>query len=943
MREIGRIAQALFDKIRGRFDKVNLGNDKAKSTTDPTEAKFINFNYVSNTGNSFGHVTLSLIDDNNLKIYYNKKLSKSLAPEDKTEWYAFLKDLRHFARRNMINFETRDISRDGLNINDVKQASHADATFNKDDVNVQEAKHFKTAYGWAGGAKPGGGTYKHPDQIKADRLARNKVKSASISQANLIGIDAREKLKSKPVSEGWKKESSQSQERTRRDRAGMRVSTPQGDGVIRVEYKVPTFSQMVPFRHEIHVDLDNGKDVTLRARLVKKIKTSESIAKNGQTKTLTTKTDESYQGNCYDADDDNKCTAVDDLEYHLAELTRLQTTPGSYKSHIEEEELQIRRCVRDLKKWNLAKYVTDPLSKKFLAKLDSKKANQATGRVAEASHYGKDYGVRYKVFGGREGRLVTKDAFFTTQAQLDKAVEKIQNLGNFYEIDGYSLPPAKQGIDESRMFGSSRSSYQNMGPAKIIIKHSNPVNDEVRGSRTRNIESVFIQTNEGERFKLPFKKLAGARAMATHVSNGGTVYDDLGQHITETVKEMSALSGFVRNGRNKTFEDAEAMGMLEASMERYVTLHKNLRGMSNPRGYNAYKECFSPEKQMLGEVDIASLKEKFVKKDFDERLTPALEYAYRAYQNKLLEADKPDQYIAEFEDWANEITNVKKIPQTPEEFNQLSELLTSTLRVGTDGDNATNALRELIGDEELFDTIYAVSQSQGEEADARPIIVGWLSQNAPEVLDHVAVPDEMKQGDSEEAETPAVPTKLGPRQPVPQAPEEIAEGVDGAIEIKSKNGSVIGIVYQNEAGDWGEEYRNGVGHDMYDSKEDAIEGLMSTHNEHMELRGHRKSKEVAETRDDSLKHDILCSIHRSRTGYCDCSVGNTKPQNMVPYFEILRKNGESNEEIKATLIKNRHTAATMKQFRRWSEVDESTDGPITDIKKLAGLSNDTVK
>ena len=46
----------------------------------------------------------------------------------------------------------------------------------KDDKQVGEGKHFKTAYGWAGGSKPGGGTYKHPDQIKADREAKKKSK-----------------------------------------------------------------------------------------------------------------------------------------------------------------------------------------------------------------------------------------------------------------------------------------------------------------------------------------------------------------------------------------------------------------------------------------------------------------------------------------------------------------------------------------------------------------------------------------------------------------------------------------------------------------------------------------------------------------------------------------------------------------------------------------------
>ena len=55
----------------------------------------------------------------------------------------------------------------------------------------------------------------------------------------------------------------------------------------------------------------------------------------------------------------------------------------------------------------------------------------------------KPYGVRYKVFAGREGRVTTKEAWFATEQQLQRAVERIENLGNFYEIDGYSHPGAK--------------------------------------------------------------------------------------------------------------------------------------------------------------------------------------------------------------------------------------------------------------------------------------------------------------------------------------------------------------------------------------------------------------------------------------------------------------------------------------------------------------------
>ena len=49
----------------------------------------------------------------------------------------------------------------------------------------------------------------------------------------------------------------------------------------------------------------------------------------------------------------------------------------------------------------------------------------------------KKFGVRYKVFAGREGRITTKEFWTTTDEKLQKAVEKIEAKDNFYEIDGY--------------------------------------------------------------------------------------------------------------------------------------------------------------------------------------------------------------------------------------------------------------------------------------------------------------------------------------------------------------------------------------------------------------------------------------------------------------------------------------------------------------------------
>jgi hypothetical protein len=41
---------------------------------------------------------------------------------------------------------------------------------------MSEAKYFKTAYGYAGGSKPSGGTYKHPERIKTDKQKEKKEK-----------------------------------------------------------------------------------------------------------------------------------------------------------------------------------------------------------------------------------------------------------------------------------------------------------------------------------------------------------------------------------------------------------------------------------------------------------------------------------------------------------------------------------------------------------------------------------------------------------------------------------------------------------------------------------------------------------------------------------------------------------------------------------------------
>jgi hypothetical protein len=419
MREIENIAADLFDKIRSRFDTVRLGDENAKSTQDPDEARFFNFDYVSADGTKFGNVTISLIDEDSLKVYYSKDITDALDQMQTAEWFNFLKSLRQFAKRNMLTFDTRDITRSNLQLKDVRQQSKAGGTLSVDDM-------------------------------------------------------------------------------------------------------------------------DN--------------------------------------------------------------------------------------------------------------------------------------------------------------------------------------------VTESKLWGTSRSSYQDFGPAKIIVRHSDNVDEERRGARSRNIEAIFIENTVGERRLLPFKNLHGARAMARHISCGGEVDDDLGSHISECCQEMASLRHFVVSTKHRQFEDADTSEMASAAVGRYMDLKKNLQRMASGRGYHTYKEAYIPEAGIEEEYDLNELRERFVRKIYDDRFNDALPYVYRAYQKKqqALETDLGE----EFETWAESVVEgTWATPEAESDIEQLDKLMASPIEVGEDGTNASGVLYDILGDDQLYDKFSELAEQEGPDADVRPLIIDWLNSN----------------------------------------------------------------------------------------------------------------------------------------------------------------------------------------------------------------------
>ena len=451
MRELDKIAENLFDKIRTRFENINLGDENAKATSSPENARFFNFDYIDKNGKNYGNVTMSIVNDDGLKVYFSKNITDQLEDPEQEEWFDFLKNIRKFARANLMKFDVRDINKSNLDIRDIKQQSKADSTYTDQDVKVTE----------------------------------------------------------------------------------------------------------------------------------------------------------------------------------------------------------------------------------------------------------------------------------------------------------------------SRMWGTSRSSYQDMGPARIIVRHNDNVSDEKRGDRSRKIESVFVENQVGERRLLDTKNLHVARAMARHCSEGGNVDDEVGCSIMEMGKEMASMVHFVREAKRRQFEDAETGEMAKSAIERYGELKNKLRHLGGRRGYSSYKQEYVPAHDVEEDVDVDALRERFVKKIYDDRFTEALPYVYRAYKTRQDRMHTP--MGEDFENWANEISE-DAFETQDEEYAELEKIMSTPLRAGVDGIDARHALIRLFNDESLSSDLLELSQGQGPDADARQVVLSWMKSHGMKI-----VASRVEQKLSQQ--TPAQPAPP-PTQPAP-APQPV--------------------------------------------------------------------------------------------------------------------------------------------------------------------------
>jgi hypothetical protein len=422
-----------------------------------------------------------------------------------------------------------------------------------------------------------------------------------------------------------------------------------------------------------------------------------------------------------------------------------------------------------------------------------------------------------------------------------------QNINRLkYSMQGQAA--LKEGLYES--WNGTKNISWNGSPdsVRLMIRHKRPMG--VNEARFRQVESLFLETAEGERYKLPFRNLAGGRAMVEHVRQGGRPYDMRGQHIANMVEELNVLSRFRRASHGRVFE-GDTANLVNETNVYHATMSRTLKGLASSRGYNSYFESWNPADITEQDVIIEDIKTLFVQETIDSRIEQALPILARIQQQgtAMKEANI-------FEAWAeNLLEGTWATPNTPEQQQELIELLSQELPVGPDATNATEQLYSLVGDDVLFDQLQDLAE-QDPDADCRNLVIARIKDMSNKGFeDFEPVLDALKSTQlappTVAPEAPAAPAPAAPA-PAEVPPPPVAEqddeeySVDGGMnnELLQDDKEPGSCNYTAEGENCPEHGMMECG-SMYEGEQDTIARLQ-------ELSGMNNSKpEMAEGQEDS--------------------------------------------------------------------------------------------
>ena len=175
MKKLNVIAEQLFNQIRSRFPNVEIGDLEGNLTDQPEQARFYEFDYENN-GNNLGKISISLDEADGVVIMYNQNFLEDQFSSVKSAWFDFLKEIRLFAKKRLMKFEVRDITRSNLTKRDYKYL----ATNRTGEATMAESKMYgtnKTSYQKIGNARL---AIKHKSPINTESTTNRTKNIGSI-------------------------------------------------------------------------------------------------------------------------------------------------------------------------------------------------------------------------------------------------------------------------------------------------------------------------------------------------------------------------------------------------------------------------------------------------------------------------------------------------------------------------------------------------------------------------------------------------------------------------------------------------------------------------------------------------------------------------------------------------------------------------------------------
>ena len=349
-------------------------------------------------------------------------------------------------------------------------------------------------------------------------------------------------------------------------------------------------------------------------------------------------------------------------------------------------------------------------------------------------------------------------------------------------------------MNESSMYGGPKTSFRKLENTMLRIRHSKVVDENQKGSRSRNISALFVENSEGERFKYPFIHLAGAKAMQRHVANGGRPYDKAGAAIIAVSEQIAQLTAFKRHVGHHDGMNQEVNEIVERSQSKLNELRKVIESLCGQKYYESWVENLNPTEEdgfVMDQATMEDYKSKFTVRNFKEDLAQYFPLIHKIMQEagelNLEEIvkennDDLDEYddspaledFDQFESWADAVTEGTIEPDT---LMALKDLVDAGLTLGADGTSAIEALQGIgIYNDEL-ETALSAAAELNSESDPLPTIMAWLQKEDPQAATELFGNQQPEPAPAPAPEMPVEPTEVPPampaaEQPVAESPED---------------------------------------------------------------------------------------------------------------------------------------------------------------------------